>query len=255
MPTLPDQGLILLITLGMPSHALFVWQRRLLAAGPGSRARVRLETYRTGILLPWALTALAILLWNGQGRAWSLLGMGFSPGLGFWTAVALAGAAIAYASWQRLALGEEEDAKQEILRHLGSVEPLLPRTRTELRWFTAVAVTAGICEELLYRGYLTWYLERLVGLPAAIVLGAALFGMAHAYQGTRGILQTGLVGLGLGIVYVLSGSLWIPMLLHGFIDINSGVLAYSVLRRPDAVPGPSENFPAWPPENPRDRDR
>ena len=68
-------------------------------------------------------------------------------------------------------------------------------------------------------------------LPAAVVVAALLFGMAHAYQGSRGVLQTGLVGLGLAVLYVLSGSLWLPMALHAFVDLNSGLLAFSYLRR------------------------
>ena len=42
------------------------------------------------------------------------------------------------------------------------------------------------------------------------------------------MLQTGLVGLVLAVLFVLSGTLWIPIILHAFLDINSGRLAYGV---------------------------
>lgn len=105
--------------------------------------------------------------------------------------------------------------------------------------FSMVAVTAGICEEALFRGFLLWYLGSLVPLIPALVLGAVLFGMAHAYQGTKGVIQTGTVGLGLVLLYKISGSLWVPMVVHIFVDLNSGLLAYSFLRRErENVPPP-----------------
>jgi membrane protease YdiL (CAAX protease family) len=84
---------------------------------------------------------------------------------------------------------------------------------------------------------LIWYLRALVPPVPAILLASLLFGMAHAYQGTRGVGQTALVGLGMAILYTAGGSLWIPMLLHAFIDLNSGLLAYAFLRR-EARPAP-----------------
>ncbi len=47
------------------------------------------------------------------------------------------------------------------------VEYLLPHSRDELRWFTALSVTAGVCEELLYRGFLFWVLKAYVGVARA----------------------------------------------------------------------------------------
>jgi len=102
--------------------------------------------------------------------------------------------------------------------------------------FVLLSLTAGICEEVLFRGYLLWYLSCLVPTVAAWLAGALLFGMAHAYQGSGGVLRTGLVGAGLVALYVISGSLWLPMILHAFVDVNSGLLAYAYLKHS----GPSE---------------
>ena len=66
---------------------------------------------------------------------------------------------------------------------------------------------------------------------AALFVAGLLFGLAHAYQGPRGVLQTGVVGLGLAVLYVFTGSLWVPMALHAFVDLNSGLLAYAFLHR------------------------
>ena len=57
-----------------------------------------------------------------------------------------------------------------------------------------MCVTAGICEELLFRGFLTWYLAHHVGLPVAAAAQVVIFGVAHLYQGFGGIVKTGFAG-------------------------------------------------------------
>ena len=66
---------------------------------------------------------------------------------------------------------------------------------------------------------------------AAMVVGAVAFGIAHAYQGPIGILKTGVVGLIMGTLYLLSGSIWGPMLVHAVVDITSGRIAHCALHR------------------------
>ena len=56
----------------------------------------------------------------------------------------------------------------------------------------------------------------------AVVLSSIAFGFGHMYQGKIGIVKTGGIGLALAGLYVLTGSLWAPMVLHAFVDVNSG---------------------------------
>ena len=88
----------------------------------------------------------------------------------------------------------------------------------------AIAWTAAAFgEELLFRGFLQ---GRLQGLLAALVQ-AALFGLAHAYQGATGILVTGLLGLVFGLLYLRAKSLWPLVLAHGLIDTLSLLALYA----------------------------
>ncbi len=69
---------------------------------------------------------------------------------------------------------------------------LLPQTATEKRWFDAVSVTAGICEEIIYRGFLFAYFAAWLPGAAAgvvIVLAGLVFGLGHLYQGAAGIVK------------------------------------------------------------------
>jgi membrane protease YdiL (CAAX protease family) len=102
----------------------------------------------------------------------------------------------------------------------------LPRTEQEVRWFILVSISAGICEELLFRGFLIWYFKVFSVTALAVVCSSVLFGILHSYQGWKGGLRTGVVGLVLALSYVLTGSLWIPILLHIVVDIHSGMLGW-----------------------------
>jgi len=87
-----------------------------------------------------------------------------------------------------------------------------------------MSVTAGICEEFYYRGFLFAYLAGLLtGVPAGavIVLAGLVFGLGHLYQGAAGVIKTGTVGALLGLLYWMTGSLWAPMLLHTVVDLSS----------------------------------
>ncbi len=100
---------------------------------------------------------------------------------------------------------------------------LLPRSLPERRLFALVGVTAGVCEEWLYRGFfLAVGAALLPQLPTGglVVLAAVAFGAAHAYQGLPGVLTTGVLGGVLAALYLQTGSLLLPVLLHIVIDLR-----------------------------------
>jgi membrane protease YdiL (CAAX protease family) len=101
-------------------------------------------------------------------------------------------------------------------------------------------VTAGLCEELLYRGFLMAYIGALWGFWPAVILSSLVFGLGHAYQGTSGIATTGTIGLILAGLFVLTGSLWVPMLLHAATDLFAGSLGRRVVERIPSTPLVSE---------------
>ena len=94
-----------------------------------------------------------------------------------------------------------------------------------LLWLTLAWVSAGFGEELFFRGFMVSRAERITkGLPAALFLAvlipAAIFGIAHFYyQGMRGLVVTGLIGLSLGTLYLLyKRNLWPLIVAHGLVD-------------------------------------
>jgi membrane protease YdiL (CAAX protease family) len=93
----------------------------------------------------------------------------------------------------------------------------LPKTHQEARWFLALSVTAGICEEVLYRGFLIRYLGRepgRLGMIGGVLVALLAFGAAHLYQGVQGFLNSAIGGLLFAVVFLLTGNLVLPILFH-----------------------------------------
>jgi len=77
-------------------------------------------------------------------------------------------------------------------------------------------------------------------LWAVALVAAALFGVAHAYQGARGMLRTGLLGLVLWATYLVTGSILPAMVLHAAIDVRSGSAIRAALEaEAAAAPAPT----------------
>lgn len=114
-----------------------------------------------------------------------------------------------------------------------NIAVLLPRTTAERRYAAAVAVTAGVCEEVLYRGFFIAAGTGPAHLPlvAAAAVSVAAFALAHAYQGVRQVLTIAVLAFVFTVLYLRSGSLLLPVLVHVLIDLN-GLLLVSAEARP-----------------------
>jgi hypothetical protein len=89
--------------------------------------------------------------------------------------------------------------------------------------FVGLAVTAGVTEELLYRGFGITYLHRLApgwSSELVVLVVAAAFGLAHLSQGWKNVLLTGLLGVLFGVVTVDTGSVLPAIVVHTLIDLR-----------------------------------
>jgi hypothetical protein len=105
-----------------------------------------------------------------------------------------------------------------------TVDILLPRTSLEMAVWIAVSVTAGFCEEAVFRGYLQRQFHALTGNAAIAVLAqAALFGIAHGYQGIKNALVITVLGLLYGLLALGRGNLRPGMIAHAWSDLYAGL--------------------------------
>ncbi|RMH01053.1 MAG: CPBP family intramembrane metalloprotease [Planctomycetota bacterium] len=223
-----DHIFAVLLLAGLPlyAQALFHWLER--RAGRG-HPEPRLGVYRIGIVVQWLLVTVVAARWWGEARPWTDLGLGRpAPGSTPWSLGALfAVAAVAVRIWNHVLT--DPAARAQVLGQFAAIEDLLPRTRRERDHAALVALTAGFCEELLFRGFLFWWLRLWLPELPAMGLVALAFGLCHLYQGWTGVLKTAGVGAALGAVVLLTDALWLAIALHAFLDWNSLGLAHALL--------------------------
>jgi uncharacterized protein len=107
----------------------------------------------------------------------------------------------------------------------GNVLSVLPHGIVEVIAWIGLAVTAGICEETIFRGYLQrQFIAVTHSVPAGILLSAAIFGVAHAYEGPRMILPIGLYGVMFGILSHWRRSIRPGMIAHAWHDALIGIV-------------------------------
>src|SRR5712672_254856 len=106
---------------------------------------------------------------------------------------------------------------------LKSFSYFFPATWTERRWWVFVCITAGVCEETLFRGFMLHYLHVFpwtLNLTLALLISSVIFGSNHLYQGAGGVAGTAIVGFLFGLLFLLTGNLLLPIIFHGVIDLR-----------------------------------
>ena len=226
MDTILEALLLVTFFIAYPLYGWRTWEatRRKVAAGRQSR----LSIYREVVIVQWSATALLAVLWWIAGRGHELLALDWGHGPGLWWAWGFVILAVAFLAAQDLMVRRSPGARQKVLAQLDTVDAMLPHDRRELGGFAVVSVTAGVCEELLYRGFLFWWFQTLeLGTAWAAVLSTLAFGLAHGYQGWGGVVRTSLVGGAMMGLRLLAGSLWPAVVLHALVDLFGGSMAWT----------------------------
>ncbi len=106
---------------------------------------------------------------------------------------------------------------------LRSFEYFFPATQRERHWWVFVCVTAGFCEETLFRGFMLHYLHVsgwTLNLTLALMISSLIFGLNHLYGGGGGGVSSAITGFLLGLLFILSGNLLLPIILHALVDLR-----------------------------------
>lgn len=196
----------------------------------------KLQLYRSNSIIQWAGAGLVILVWLYNDRSIGSIGFQLPD---FSSPKLVIGLVITFL------LGYGYD----IIRQLSSAQaraalreewqkemPILPATGQEFKGFMTVAFTAGICEEIIYRGFLINYLAYSFaptgqGLIMAVAVPSFIFGISHLYQGWEGALKITLLSLVFGALFLITGSLLIPIILHILVDVIGGWIGWWVITK------------------------
>ena len=176
------------------------------------------------LLLGWLSLWLRSLGWRGVGLT----------GSAHFARTALLGIVIGIA-YQFLSLILVDPLIARLTGRLPDVSQFAPLVGSVKYLLLSLLVTwtlAAFGEELVYRGYLMNRIAGLVNTPRAgwavsLLISSILFGVVHSYQGTSGVIATGLCGLLFGMMYLASGrNLWLPIIAHGTFDSVGFVLVF-----------------------------
>jgi membrane protease YdiL (CAAX protease family) len=192
------------------------------------RARQRL--WLQWMTMLWFCTILVLGLWIARDRPLADLGLGMPSGWRLWAPIFLIVAFV----WLQLAsatrMGHRKGDNAKLRRQLGTTGLILPHKTSELPAWVGMSLSAGFCEELLFRGFVIWLLQPVLGTWLAALTSLALFAAAHAYQGLGGLSRSALLGAALTAVVLVTGSLWPAIALHAVIDGMGGWIGWVILR-------------------------
>lgn len=230
MPTVLDVVYAAAIAVGWPLYDYFIdWPRfrRQLREHP---QLARLREYRLTIVMQWLLVAVGVSLWLRGDRPWPGLNIQIPVGWRLWASAAFLAVLAGLHTLNIIKVRRSARARAHLRAHMTHVEPLLPYTANELAGFLVMSVTAGICEEFLFRRYLLWALAPSFGWWGAVVFSVFSFGLVHAYQGWKGMIQATILGALMMLIISLTRSLLPAMALHTLLDVGSGFIAWIALR-------------------------
>lgn len=191
----------------------------------------RLSVYRSGVVSLWILALGAILLVSPTGLATVRPAASALTWLAA-SALTVTIAAVVSVAYFALAFGPALHCRLRPAarpRYQAAVKPvtfMLPVSDSERRWWVLVSISAGVCEEAFFRGFLPqffsgdlhggWHMDS----AAAWLFSALAFGIAHLYQGAAGVARTAVAGLMFSLLAISTGNLLLPIVIHVLVDLS-----------------------------------
>ncbi|MEZ4909567.1 MAG: CPBP family intramembrane glutamic endopeptidase [Saprospiraceae bacterium] len=190
--------------------------------------------YTNGLMLIIG-SLLALTAWNFSNRPWA--GMGFRQSE-ISTGVLILIGTVAIVYLLDLGYGYADKAYQK--KKLNEISYMVPLNWSEYAHFIFMAIAAGVCEEIIFRGFLVTYTYHFVGeLPNGVFLASLIpaiaFGFSHMHQGFWAVLKVSVIGLLLGLIFIESKSLILVVIAHISIDLISGL--FTVINARDGSEG------------------
>jgi membrane protease YdiL (CAAX protease family) len=183
-----------------------------------------LAQYSFSLVFEWVLAALALWgIWLRKVPLRQLLGLRRSGVKAWFTDLG-----VALTFWLMAMIILAAIRILLMLFHLmpqtKAVGDLAPRTSAEMFFWIALSVSAGICEELFFRGYLQQQFARIAGsVWMGVAASALLFGLGHGYQGASAMIAITAYGALFSILAIKWRSLRAGMMAHAWHDAITGI--------------------------------
>lgn len=173
---------------------------------------------------------LVLSSWNMGDKPWQVLGFVLpmiNPTV-IWSTIILV---FFYLADSFLSLKSVKH-NQDNFQHMSLIVPL---NWKEYFPYVFLAFAAGICEEIIYRGFLIPYILHYLPVSEfsyiiALIIPGIIFAISHFYQGTWSVLKIFLISILFGLIFFHSGSLLIVVIIHIMIDLMSGIMGVLVFK-------------------------
>ena len=186
--------------------------------------RSRTTRYLSTIGLVAVSVAALAAIWIAQGRSGADLGLAIPPPLAGMIGLLIAALIIPVLIVMMRAKARTDRPPSD------AMNALLPETGSEAFLFVVFSVVAGFGWEVLYRGFLLWFLQPFVTLWGAVLLAAIAYGLAHGIADKRRIGPSLLSALVFTAAYALTHSLWWLIVIH-----IGGLCRAAIVRDPAGV--------------------
>ncbi len=242
--SITEWTLLLVIVIGLPIEseiALRIHKPRILAG----RARARVYTYIYSICSLWAFAMVILLVWGFGPREWADLGFQFTLRTSVLITCVVCSLIMGYFCLQLYQIQTSSDARAQYRKAAaaaGGTHYFMPQTQTEYRIFALLSVTAGITEEIIFRGFLIWAFATIMPEWAAATTSLAIFVFVHRYQGVQSLLPVTIVGGVMTMLYLASGSLYPVIAVHIVVDVLYSAVVWRA--RQAKLEGQSTQAPA-----------
>jgi len=183
----------------------------------------RVIDYKQTIVIFWGLTALILINYLILDQP----ALNFQPTFNIFGIVLLV-LILAFSIVQFKLSVVNQDNFSVVRGKMKHIYHYLPKNRNELNWFMILSISAGICEEIIFRLFLYEFLNEHIGLWGAFILANVAFALTHIGSGKQNLISSFVLGLVFSAIYYFTENIWLAVLLHIAIDVNSGILGYRV---------------------------
>lgn len=211
--------------------------------------RLRISLYVGNSIGLWVMALIVLGVWWWTDRPLAGLGLTWTSTTGHWLSVGFVVLFFVLYCLDAIRDITTNSGRQTAEKKLSEELNILPRTRKAYAFFIILALSAGICEEIVFRGFFMSYLISLFGTAIwakvlAVLVPAIIFGYVHTYQGNQAILK--IVGMAIlfGTVFLLTGSIILLILLHAAVDLVGGAIGLFI-PEPPADDRPFSDIALW----------
>ncbi|MHC4908402.1 MAG: CPBP family intramembrane glutamic endopeptidase [Planctomycetota bacterium] len=194
--------------------------------------RDKLQIYWLNGAFLCAMAGVTLWIWTSADRSLASIGL-------TWAHTSLGVALLitaAFVIWNvfEADLWSETRRMRQLARLRGDA-PFLPGTAREARHFMILGTAAGVTEEIIFRGFGILYLQSFtgdsfLGVAIAVALPGIVFAVAHRYQGWKAVSKIVILAIAFGAIFVITGSLVIPIILHIAVDVIGGWMGWLLTR-------------------------